>query len=327
MSTIRFGLAGCGVIGEVHARAIASLPQTELVAVADVPAAFSAAEKLGAEYGASACADFTMMLERQDVDVVNICTPSGLHAQQAIEAMSRGKHVIVEKPMALTRRDIDGMLEAQHRAGVKLSVISQRRFEPGVRTLYRLIQRGGLGRIVLAVAHVPWWRTQGYYDSGAWRGTETLDGGVLMNQAIHVVDLLQWMVGPVEAVQGYVATVAHVMECEDTAVATLRFSNGALGTISATTGANPGSALQLEILGDGGSAVLLDGDLRVAGPAGDEPDDTGSYDPREYLHAHAAQIADVIQAVRENRSPLVDGNEGRRSVEIILAILESAVQK
>ncbi len=325
---LQFGVLGCGIIGGTHAGAVAALPGATLAAVADSD--FARAEALGAQYGVPPYAGLAEMLAGTALDVVTIGTPSGLHAAQACAAMQAGCHVLVEKPMALTAADLDTMLQVQTATGRQLAVVSQHRFDPATREVQGRVAAGAFGRLMLGSATVAWWRSQGYYDSAAWRGTRALDGGVLMNQAIHSIDLLQWLMGPVHSVYAYTDTRVHTMESEDVAVAVLRFANGALGTIAATTGAAPGDVTRLEIFGDRGSAVIENdclARLRLVGEDGTAPDSASS-DPAHgdpsAPNSHTAQIADLIRAIREGGTPLVDGHAGRRPVDIILAIYESA---
>ncbi len=338
---LRFGIIGCGVIGPTHAEAIASLPDAQLVAVADPIA--SRAQKLANKYSVTPYAAIQAMLDSEELDVVTICTPSGEHGKHACQVMRTGRHVIIEKPMEITRTAIDEMLRTQQEMGVKLSVISQHRFDRATQQVHKLVQEGAFGRLVLGNVLIPWWRSQKYYDSGAWRGTWQFDGGgVLMNQSIHSIDLLQWLMGPVKSLYAYTDTLAHRMETEDVAVAVLRFSNGAIGTIAATTGAYPGVTTRIELFGDKGSAIIENDSLSYLHLARDEREQAGDYgsDPKTAqkvpvdtsaaqnpaalsIDSHALQIADMIRAIRENGIPLVDGNEARRAVDIILSIYES----
>lgn len=333
---LRFGIIGCGVIGNGHAEALALLPEAELVAVADpVP---ERAQELADRSGAEAFDDPSVMLARAGLDVVNVCTPSGIHSEGAIAAMRAGCHVIVEKPLDVTLSAIDDILRVQRETGMTLAVICQHRFDPASQRVHQLISEGAFGTPVLGNAQILWWRSQEYYDSGEWRGTWALDGGgVLMNQSIHSIDLLHWFMGPVASVCAYTGTLTHEMETEDTAVAALRFRSGALGAIAATTSAYPGVTTRIEILGDRGSAVLENDRLRFLHLARDEHEPVGRYgwetrphespeDPLgpEGQNGHAAQIADAIRAIREDGTPLVDGETARHDVEIILAIYESA---
>jgi predicted dehydrogenase len=343
---VRFGVLGCGVVGPTHAAAIASLPDAELVAVAD--AAPDRAATLAARHGVRAYGDLTEMLDRERLDVVNVCTPSGMHGAHAIEVMRSGCNVMVEKPMEIRRDAIDEMLSVQKETGTTLAVVFQHRFVPASRQVHALTQEGALGRLVLGNAHDLLWRSQTYYDSGAWRGSWALDGGgALMNQAIHSIDLLQWLMGPVRSVYALTGTLAHEMETEDTAVAVLRFANGALGTILGTTAAYPGVTSRIELFGDKGSAVIENDELgfqRLARDEGDAepprfglPPVPGADRPGHLLgegvrtnpaalpaNSHTAQIADMARAVRDGGTPLVDGSEGRRAVDIILSIYASA---
>lgn len=338
MPPMRFALAGAGVIGKVHARALASLDEAELVAVADPG---PVGTELAGQYGVRAYPDLETLLAAEAVDAVSIATPSGMHAEGAITAMHAGRHVVVEKPADITLPAIDRMLAVQREAGVKLAVISQHRWDPVSQRLYAAVSAGDLGRLVLGNAQVLWWRSQAYYDQGGWRGTWAMDGGgILMNQSIHCIDLLLWFMGPVQSVRAYTGTLAHAIETEDTAVASLRFASGALGSISATTAAYPGYATRIEVFGDRGSAAIENdrlaflhtSDTTEAGHYGLSPGDVRAQsaafavksENEPAIDTHAAQIADFIQSIHEDGAPLVDGIAGRRAVELILAIYESA---
>jgi UDP-N-acetyl-2-amino-2-deoxyglucuronate dehydrogenase len=340
---LRFGIIGCGVIGPFHAQAITSLPDAELVAVADNEP--GKAQKLAEKYHAKPYLDFQDMFASEKLDVINICTPSGRHGEHACAAMRAGYHTIVEKPMEITRQRLDEMLRVQQETGRKLAVISQHRFDEGTMKVHGLLQEGAFGRLVLGNAAIPWWRSQKYYDSGAWRGTWELDGGgVLMNQSIHSIDLLQWLMGQVKSIYAYTDTLVHRMETEDVAAAVLRFTNGAVGTISATTGAYPGAVTRIEIFGDKGSAIIENDRLGYLHLARDDAEEVGAYgggsaakkgaaesvaagaaDPTTALgYTHALQIADMIRAIKEDGTPLLNGQAARHPVEIILGIYESA---
>ncbi|HLZ60932.1 MAG TPA: Gfo/Idh/MocA family oxidoreductase [Ktedonosporobacter sp.] len=343
---LRFGIVGCGVIGPNHAEALKSLyDDAELIAVADIIP--EKATKLAQKYQVKAYNDMQEMFDREHLDVVSICTPSGMHGEHACQAMRAGSHVIVEKPMEITHERIEEMLRVQQETNRKLAVISQHRFDEGTVQIYKLVKEQAFGRLVLGNAAIPWWRSQKYYDSGAWRGTWALDGGgVLMNQSIHSIDVLQWLMGPVKSIYAYTDTLVHKMETEDVAVAVLRFESGAVGTIAATTGAYPGVTTRIEIFGDQGSAVLENDSLSYLHLARDDKEEVGFYgvDPKQRQQettekkssstaqdpaalqatTHALQIADMVRAIRENGTPLVDGQAGRRPVEIILGVYESA---
>jgi UDP-N-acetyl-2-amino-2-deoxyglucuronate dehydrogenase len=270
--------------------------------------------------------------------------PSGLHAEVGVRAARAGKHLVVEKPIDVTLTAADRLIEAARAAGVALTVISQHRFDPGLIELKRLLGDGALGRLVLAEASTKWYRTQAYYDSAGWRGTWAMDGGSLMNQGIHYVDLLRWCMGPVAEVTAVCATQTHQIEAEDTALAIVRFASGAVGTILSSTAAYPGFPQRLEITGTDGTVIIEDGRIvrRAFGPqatagvpgdgAGPAAADAGAVgalgaaaDPAAIeVASHAAQIADLLAAVEEGRAAAVDGQAGRDALEIVRAVYESA---
>jgi len=338
-ATIGFGIIGCGMISQFHARAIADCKGAKLVACYDtVPAA---ADKLAQTTGCRAYYELGALLADPDVHVVTVATPSGAHMEPAVAAAQAGKHVIVEKPLEITLARCDRIIQACEKAGVVCSTIFPSRFHDSSQLMKKAIEQGRFGRLTLGDAYVKWYRSQQYYDSGAWRGTWELDGGgALMNQAIHSVDLLTWLMGPVVEVRAVTGLLAHQrIAVEDTAVAALRFANGALGTIEATTAAYPGYLKRIEIHGFEGSAVMEEEDIIRWDFAKKKPQDAaiqkamaerksgggGAADPKAIgHHGHARQFADVLQAIRKGTKPLIDGHEGRRSVEIILAIYKSA---
>ncbi|WP_435017263.1 Gfo/Idh/MocA family protein [Tundrisphaera sp. TA3] len=333
-----FGIIGCGMIAEYHTRAIGEIEGARVVA------AFSRSEANGAKIAALAGGDVPIyddldaMLARPDIDVVCVCTPSGAHLDPAVRAAKAGKHVVVEKPLEITVPRCDAIIEACDAAGVRLCAIFPSRFSAANIALKEAIDSGRFGRLTLGDTYVKWWRTQEYYDSGGWRGTWDLDGGgALMNQAIHNVDLIQWLMGEVESVQAMTATLAHErIEVEDVAVAALRFRNGALGVIEATTAASPGLLKRTEIHGSQGSARVEQDDVTLWTFASELPGDAdllapkgqvsgGAGDPRAISHAgHRDQLADFLRAIDENKPAQVDGREGRKAVEIIRAIYRSA---
>lgn len=336
-----FGIIGCGMIAEFHTRAILEIPSATVVG------AFSRnranAEKIAGIAGddCSTYDDLETMLSRPEIDVVCICTPSGAHLEPAIAAARAKKHVVVEKPLEITLERCDEIISECDNSGVRLCTIFPSRFTAANVALKSAIAAGRFGRITLGDTYVKWWRTQQYYDSGGWRGTWNLDGGgALMNQAIHNVDLLQWLMGDVASVSALTATLAHErIEVEDTAVAALRFQSGALGVIEAATSAYPGILKRTEIHGNRGSARVEQDDITlwefqdaaaeddsiraaIAGAAGFK---AGASDPRGITHAgHRDQLADFLSAIESGGEPKVDGREGRKSVEIIRAIYQSA---
>jgi UDP-N-acetyl-2-amino-2-deoxyglucuronate dehydrogenase len=334
-----FGIIGCGMIAKFHARAIADIRGARLAACFDTVPAL--ADRLAGETGCRAYHDLDTMLADPAVDVVTICTPSGAHMEPAVAAARAGKHVIVEKPLEITLKRCDAILQACKKSGVVLSTIFPSRFHAPAREIKDAIEEGRFGRLALGDAYVKWFRTQQYYDSGAWRGTWKLDGGgALMNQAIHSVDLLQWFMGPVAELRAQVATLAHErIAVEDVAVASLRFANGALGTLEATTAAWPGYLKRIEIHGSEGTAVMEEEDIKTwdfakkskrdasiqAKLAGKTGTGGGASDPAAIgHHGHTAQFKDVLEAIRKGKRPLVDGPEGRKAVEIILAVYKAA---
>ncbi len=281
------------------------------------------------------------MLADPKVDVVIVTTPSGAHLEPAVAAAGSGKHVVVEKPLEITIERCDRIIDACDRNRVKLCTIFPSRFGDANVELKKAVEAGRFGRLTLGETTCKWWRPQSYYDEGGWKGTRALDGGgALMNQAIHNVDLLLWLMGPATHVNGYTATLAHErIEVEDTAVACLRFAGGALGVIQATTSVYPGLPKTLAVHGDRGTVVIEQDDLlrwefdppqqadeevkrRFAQKTGASG---GSSNPAAISHVgHARQLADFVRAVETNGTPLVDGREGRRAVAVIEAIYQSA---
>jgi predicted dehydrogenase len=336
-----FGLVGCGMIAEFHTRAINEIPGSRVVAACS--RARTNAEKIAgmAGHGCAIYDDLGAMLSSPGLDIVCVCTPSGAHRDPAVKSARAGKHVVVEKPLEITLARCDAIIEACEAAGVRLCTIFPSRFTPANIRLKEAITGGRFGRLTLGDTYVKWWRTQEYYDSGGWRGTWKFDGGgALMNQAIHNVDLLYWLMGDVESIVAQTATLAHHrIEVEDTAVASLRFKNGALGTIEAATSAYPGLLKRTEIHGDRGSARVEQDDITLwefqekvpsdneifAAMAGQTGFKAGASDPRGITHiGHRDQLIDFVEAIDQGRAPLVDGKEGRKSVEIIRAIYRAS---
>ncbi|MGI5866360.1 MAG: Gfo/Idh/MocA family protein [Syntrophaceticus schinkii] len=328
MKKLNFGIIGCGRIAHKHAEAIKKNEKANLLCVCDIIEERAAEYK--DKYGAEAhFTDYRKMLEYSGLDVVNICTPSGMHAEMGIAAAQAGKHVIVEKPMALSLKDADDLIGACDESGVKLAVCFQNRFNPPVQKLRRALEEGRFGKLTHASAIVRWFRPQDYYDQAPWRGTRAMDGGCLMNQSIHNIDLLQWMMGPVESVFGYTATNLRKIECEDVGVAVLKFKNGALGVIEASTTIYPENLEEtLNIFGEKGTVVL--GGIAVnkieTWKFADSTDENGAIDqhqqdvPNVYGFGHEALVEDFINAVINNSEPYITGREGRNALEIVLSI-------
>lgn len=336
---IGFGVIGCGMIANFHAKAIADIRGAKLTACFDMFP--KSADRLASETGCTPYHKLDEMLADPQVDIVTICTPSGAHMEPAVQAANAGKHVIVEKPLEITLKRCDKIIEACKKNKVVLSTIFPSRFHESSQLIKGAIDSGRFGCLTIGDAYVKWYRTQEYYDSGAWRGTWKLDGGgALMNQAIHSVDLLAWLMGDVTEINAQTATLAHKrIEVEDVAMATLRFKNGALGVIEATTAAYPGSLKRIEIHGSDGSAVLEEEDIKtwefakqtrkdaalLKRMAGKTETGGGAADPTAIgHHGHTELFKDVIKAIKNKTKPAIDGKEGRRSVEIILAIYKAA---
>ena len=322
------------MIASIHAEAIAALPAARLAAITDVEP--ERAKSLAGEFGCAAEPDLDALLARDDIDVVSVCVPSGLHADVGVRAAEAGKHLVVEKPIDVSLAAADRLIGAARAASVVMTVISQHRFDRGLVELRRLLDDRALGRLVLGEASTKWYRSQGYYDSAAWRGTWGLDGGSLMNQGIHYVDLLLWCMGPVTEVTALYATQTHQIEVEDTALAALRFSSGAVGTVVASTAVFPGFAQRLEITGTSGTVVVEDGQIvrralsaELPGLREDDHNDDGNA-PSAAANAaldsasHAAQIADLLAAIDAGRPPAVTAESGRAALEVVCAVYESA---
>lgn len=334
-----FAIIGTGMISRFHARAIADVRGAKLVACFNRTK--KKARTFGEEHGCTAYDSLGDLLKDQRIDAVSIATASGAHLEPALAAAKAGKHVIVEKPLEVTLKRCDRIIEACSKNGVLLATIFPSRFHDSSLKMKQAVEAGRFGRMTLGDAYVKWYRSQEYYDGGAWRGTWGLDGGgALMNQAIHSVDLLTWLMGPVAEVQGHMATLGHKrIEVEDVATATLRFANGALGVIEAATAVYPGYLKRIELHGTEGSAVLEEEDIKIWDFAKKSRGDAaihkamqssrstggGAADPAAIGHqAHAKQFRDFVQAINTDGTPAIDGREGRRAVEIILAIYKSA---
>lgn len=337
--TVGFGMIGCGMIANFHAKAIADIRGAKIVACFDNVA--PAAERFAQENNVRPYASLEAMLDDPDVDIVTICTPSGAHKEPAVAAAKAGKHVVVEKPLEITLKRCDAIINACRTNNVKLCTIFPSRFSPANRALKEAIDQGRFGRMTLGDTYVKWWRSQEYYDSGGWRGTWELDGGgAFMNQAIHNVDLLYWFMGDVAEIGGVTGTLAHErIEVEDVGVAVLQFKNGALGVMEATTSAFPGLLKRTEIHGTEGSAIVEQDDILTWEFAKKARQDAalrrkfakkvggtgGASDPSAISYTgHRDQLKDFIKSVQTGSKPLVDGEEGRKSLEIILAIYKSA---
>lgn len=330
---VRFGIIGCGVIADFHANALLEIPnEAELVGVTDI--VYDAAEKFSKRHGIKIFDTLDEMLSSKEIDVVNICTPSGYHAEVAIKAAKAKKHIIVEKPMAITKEQLDKTEKACKENNVILSSISQNRFSRGVSMAKKAIEEGLLGKIVCADVYMKYNRTQDYYNSGSWRGTKRIDGGgALMNQGIHGVDLIQYLAGPIKSVFAFSKTLVRKIEVEDTLSAVAEYQNGATGVIQATTSVFPGYPRKLEINGDKGSIALEENSITRWDIDNGKFEDivlqpalmsSASTPTAISTDGHIRQFLDVIRAIKTKSAPLIDAKEGRKAVDIILAIYRSA---
>lgn len=331
--TVNIGLIGGGNISGTHARAVAAIAGAHIAAIYGTNQ--KKVERLIAQYGGRAYSDFQAFLNHQHMDVVIVGSPSGLHATHGIAAAQSGLHVLTEKPIDVSVQRADDLIQAADRSGVKLGIIFQDRGKKDIRRLKELLDGGIVGRPLLAEAKVKWYRPGPYYGDSKWRGTLSMDGGgALINQAIHTVDLLLWLLGDVASVQARTSTALHSIEGEDIALALLEFANGALGLLQATTAAYPGYPRRIEITGTEGT-VILEQDQIVAIDVKNPPPDVQVTVPsrdRENnsspvvsdCRSHQVIFEDFFRAIRENGTPICDGREGRRSIALVEKIYTAA---
>lgn len=336
METKQYGFAiiGTGAIASVHAQAIASIKNAKLLSVYNRTK--EKAEVFARDHQCKAHDSLDFMLEDQNIHVVCICTASGAHLEAAEKSLRAGKHCLVEKPLEINTSRCDTIISLARKNSLKVGTVFPTRFYPNSIMIKKHLEKGVFGSLVMGSAYVKWHRSPSYYRSAAWRGTWELDGGgALMNQGIHAVDMLLWYMGPVEHVTAISTKILHQqIEVEDTVVAQLKFKSGALGSIECSTAAFPGTAKRVEIIGTTGSAILEENDLTLwdfqDSESSDLPDANASgsggfSDPMSIGHyGHRLQIEDFIEAIDKDHSPLVDGSEGRKSVELISAIYQSA---
>lgn len=330
---LKFALVGCGRIAKRHSELLGlkQIEGAELAAVCDID--LPKAQKIGEQFSVPCFADMHEMMQSVDVDVVVVLTESGNHAKHVVQLAKYRKHIVVEKPMALTLDDADAMIQACDAAGVKLFVVKQNRFNVPVVKLREALEQGRFGKIALGTVRVRWCRPQSYYDQAPWRGTWAMDGGVLANQASHHIDMLEWMLGDVDSVFAKSATALANIEAEDTAVVVLKFRSGALGIIEATTAVRPTDLEgSISILGEGGSVEIAGfavNKMKVWSFVDTEVGDDQVMEkysvnpPNVYGFGHQAYYEHVVDAIRGGKQHLVDGLQGRRSLELINAIYES----
>ncbi|CAL7963033.1 UDP-N-acetyl-2-amino-2-deoxyglucuronate dehydrogenase [Gammaproteobacteria bacterium] len=335
MNKLRFALVGCGRIAKKHAEILGEkqLKNAEMVAVCDIKE--DRAKYYGEKYQIPWFTNMHKMVSEvgQGIDVFNVLTESGNHARNTIELAPYGKHIVVEKPMALTLEDADAMIRACDAAGVRLFVVKQNRYNYPVQKLRQALEAKRFGKIVLGTVRVRWCRDQSYYDQDSWRGTWAMDGGVFTNQASHHVDLLEWMLGEPESVFAKSRTALVDIETEDTGVAVVKFRSGALGVIEATTAARPKDLEgSISILGEkgsveiGGFAVNKMKTWNFAEPTREDDEVLKKYcqnPPNVYGFGHVAYLEHVVDAITNGKPALVDGLEGRKTLELITAIYES----
>ena len=337
MHPIRFGIVGTGAIAPFHAKAIQAIEGAQLVGVAS--RTLESAQRFAREHQIPfVAADATQLAQHADIDAIAITTPSALHREPALAAIAAGKHLMIEKPIDATVEGIDEILAAAKKRGVLVASIFQARFGDGARALKSALDAGRFGRLVLCSAYVKWHRTDEYYVG--WKGKLALDGGgAVINQAIHAVDLLQWFAGMPSEVFAWTTRCVHTkIESEDTACAALRFPNGALGTIEASTALWPGWSRRVEICGEFGSAAMEDDDIARWDFRNAQPEDEAIRHTRESgamgsgasapmaigFEGHLRQFEDFVEAIRENRAPIIDGYEARKAVALVRAIYDSA---
>ena len=328
----RICLVGCGRISERHVQVLNAMPDMSLAAVCDlIPAR---AQAVAGPLGLPHYTDLVEMVLKEKPDLVTILSDSGSHSKLACLVAPHVKAVVVEKPMALTLEDADRLVETCEQHGTRLFVVKQNRYNPPVVQLRRAVDEGRFGKMVLGTVRIRWSRTQDYYDQDAWRGTWKLDGGVFTNQASHHIDLLQWLMGPVVSVKSYIATRLAKIEAEDTGVAVLRFKSGALGVVEATTATRPKNLEgSISVLGETGSVVI--GGFSVnqmmtwnfGEPAAwdDEALNAIAHPPNVYGFGHQPFYQDVLSCLESGKRSMLDGLEGRKSLEIINALYESAI--
>jgi UDP-N-acetyl-2-amino-2-deoxyglucuronate dehydrogenase len=339
MKIWNFGIIGAGLIADFHAKAIQSLSNARLIGICGSNS--GKVRVLADKYGCKVFSNTEEMIRSGDIEIVTIATPSGAHMEPAIEAARFGKHVICEKPLEISLFRIDKMIKAHADADTRLGGIFNYRFNETLQYLKKAVDDGRFGTITYASVHVPWWRNEAYYKD-SWHGTLQLDGGgALMNQSIHMIDILQYLMGPVDSLQAYVATLAHQIEVEDTAAAVLQFRNKVLGVIYGSTASFPGQFRRLEITGTRGTVIQVENSFKVWQFADQSDADNeilnsfsridgggGVSDPAAIpFEPHARNIAAFINSVETDKPFEVDGTEARKAVEIILAIYSSAREK
>ncbi len=339
MKIWNFGIIGAGLIADFHAKAIENISNARLTGICGTNQ--EKAQKLAEKYKCRVFKNYSEMVRSAEIDIVTIATPSGAHMEPAIEAARFGKHVICEKPLEISLDRIDRMIEAHAAAGTKLGGIFNYRYNDTLKYLKSAVDSGRFGTLTFAAIFVPWWRNEDYY-KGSWHGTLKLDGGgALMNQSIHMIDILQHIMGPVDSLQSYIATLGHKIEAEDTATAALRFKNNALGLIYGTTASYPGQFRRIEITGTKGTVIQVENSFKVWQFADQNENDKEIFDKFSLIEGgggvsdpgaipfepHARNIAAFIESIETGNLFEINGQEARKAVEIVLAVYKSASEK
>ena len=330
---IKFGILGCGLVSETHAECMMELEDAVLLGVCD--RAEENAKKFAEIYDASVFSTYEEMLANPEIDAVCICVPSGLHAEMADKALDAGKHIVLEKPMALNVEDCDRLIKKCGEKKLCLTVISQLRFSPSIQRVKGLIDSGELGRILSADLYMKYWRKAEYYSTSTWRGTFKMDGGgALMNQGIHGIDIMQYLLGDIKVLGSKVKTAYHNIEVEDLAAAVVEYPCGALGVIQGSTCLNPGFSRQIEIVGTDGYVVIVEDALKelvINGEHIELPEEDkvlsnpgGANNPAVPTTLHKKQIQNFINAIKEKERLLVDAHEGKRAVRAVCEIYKES---
>ena len=335
MKPIGIAMAGSGTVAGVHAAALQEIPEARLIGVWSRTA--EKTQKYAVQYHIRGYGTYEDLLMDHEVQAVILCLPSGYHADYGVKAARAKKHLIVEKPIDVSIVKARTLIEACRKNQVKLSVIFQNRYTPAAQRIREAIDQDLLGKLILGDAYVKWYRSSDYYKSNPWRGTKAIDGGgALMMQAIHTIDLLQWLMGGVKSVTGFIKTSTHKIESEDIGVAAVEYPNGAIGVIEGSTAVQPGFKERIEIHGEKGSIVLEGGNIREWKIEGCNESDYvdaekivyGSASSPAISHVnHKAQLEEIISAIQLNREPLVNGEEGLKSLQIVLGIYESSEKR
>jgi UDP-N-acetyl-2-amino-2-deoxyglucuronate dehydrogenase len=334
-----FGIVGAGTISDIHAQAIKAIPNAKLHGVYTTNK--SKSQAFADKHNCRSYDSLEALLRVAEIDIVCICTPSGIHLDPALKCIEAGKHCVIEKPLEVSLEKCDRIIEAADKSGIKTAVIFPSRFYAAAQQIKNALDQNRFGNLALGDAYVKWSRSEAYYQSAAWRGTWSLDGGgALMNQGIHSVDLLQWYMGDVRSVQAVMTNIKHkTIEVEDTVVSTLEFANGALGVIQCSTAVFPGALKRIEIMGSAGTAILEESNIIKWQFEKERAEDEGIIrnmsagtvshggvsNPADInFYGHQKQLEDMIQSIENNRKPQIDASDGRKSVAIVLAIYESA---